>query len=379
MTQWPMVPLGEVLQLQRRWIEVDPLGTYEEIGVRCFGNGIFHKASVDGSTLGNKRVLRIEPRDLVFNNVFAWEGAVAVASGAESGKIGSHRFVTYTADEARCSVDYLRWFFKSEPGLEVLRRVSPGSAGRNRTMSLNHFPKQCVPLPPLAEQQRIVAYLDALDAKIKEARRQAEDITHDAGSLLHSAFDRIIHTTTRRRLGDVAPLVRRPAMIDPFTDYPGVSVRSFGKGTFHTAALQGGDITWEKPHLVKAGDVLMSNIKAWEGAIAVAQQRDDGRYGSHRYLTYVPLHQIITPRFLCYYLLTPEGLYHIGEASPGSADRNRTTSAQRVLDIPVPLPDYRKQLWFGELFDKLQAIAELRTASTANNDILLPAVLNDFF
>ena len=44
MTEWPMVPLGDVLQLQRRWVKVDPLGTYEEIGVRCFGNGIFHKA-----------------------------------------------------------------------------------------------------------------------------------------------------------------------------------------------------------------------------------------------------------------------------------------------------------------------------------------------
>ncbi len=44
MTKWPMVKLGDVLQLQRRWVKVDPLQTYEEIGVRCFGNGIFHKA-----------------------------------------------------------------------------------------------------------------------------------------------------------------------------------------------------------------------------------------------------------------------------------------------------------------------------------------------
>jgi type I restriction enzyme, S subunit len=175
MTKWQMVPLGDVLQLQRRWVKVDPLATYEEIGVRCFGNGIFHKAPIDGSTLGNKRVLRIEPGDLVFNNVFAWEGAVAVASEAEAGKIGSHRFVTYTADQNFCSVDYLRWFFKSEPGLEVLRRVSPGSAGRNRTMSLDQLPKQVIPLPPLLEQHRVVEYLDILNTKIDEAKQLRQD------------------------------------------------------------------------------------------------------------------------------------------------------------------------------------------------------------
>ena len=109
------------------------------------------------------------------------------------------------------------------------------------------------------------------------------------------------------------------------------------------------------PQLVRAGDVLVSNIKAWEGAIAVATPEDDGRYGSHRYLTYAPVNGIATARFVCFYLLTPEGLHHVGEASPGSADRNRTTSAKALEEIQVPLPRYGRQLWFGELYDKVEA------------------------
>src|SRR5205823_11936776 len=62
--------------------------SYVEIGVRSFGRGIFHKAPVTGASLGNKRVLEIRPGDLVFNNVFAWEGAVALAGPAEAGTIG---------------------------------------------------------------------------------------------------------------------------------------------------------------------------------------------------------------------------------------------------------------------------------------------------
>jgi hypothetical protein len=37
MSQWPMVPLREVLQLQRRWIKPYPTETYREIGIRSFG------------------------------------------------------------------------------------------------------------------------------------------------------------------------------------------------------------------------------------------------------------------------------------------------------------------------------------------------------
>ncbi len=40
----------------------------------------------------------IEPGDLLFSNVFAWEGAVALAGDAESGLIGSHRFMTYVVN-----------------------------------------------------------------------------------------------------------------------------------------------------------------------------------------------------------------------------------------------------------------------------------------
>ena len=44
--RWPMVPLNDVLKLQRRWIEAQPTETYRAIGIRSFGNGIFYKAPV---------------------------------------------------------------------------------------------------------------------------------------------------------------------------------------------------------------------------------------------------------------------------------------------------------------------------------------------
>ena len=44
-------------------------------------------------------------------------------------------------------------FFQSEHGRELMGLNSPGAAGRNRTIRIDSFLDEEVPLPPLEEQQ----------------------------------------------------------------------------------------------------------------------------------------------------------------------------------------------------------------------------------
>jgi len=156
------VCVGEVLSLKRRPVDVELEREYAEIGIRAFGRGIFHKEPISGTALGSKRVFWIEPGDLVISNVFAWEGAVAVASNAESGMIGSHRFMTFVPVDEKIDISWAAWFFGSEPGLELIRRASPGSAGRNRTLAIKRFEALEISLPPIERQLAAVAYLDSV-------------------------------------------------------------------------------------------------------------------------------------------------------------------------------------------------------------------------
>ena len=304
--------------------------------------------------------------------------------------------------------DFVFWCFQSQQFWEQLMSQRRGSAMANINgpmLARLEFPIPSEPLqkriaeflktfrqrlqgnhaslgempPPLREIPRLAARIEELATQIHEARTLREQAGSELNAMLTALHRQLASDAPRKPLSEVAPLSRRPVAVDVEKIYPAVAVRSFGRGTFHKPPLVGSEVTWEKPFLVKAGDILISNIKAWEGALAVARPEDDGRVGSHRYLTCVPGRGVATARFVCFYLLTPEGLHEVGEASPGSADRNRTLSAKALMRIPVPVPKYADQLHFDRVSEEVDALKHLQAETAVELAALLPAILDRAF
>jgi type I restriction enzyme S subunit len=189
---WPLVNLGELLKLERRPVKVVPEEQYAEIGIYCFGRGIFHKLPRSGFEVGNKDLFLIKEGDLILQVTFAWEGAVALSSTAEDGMYGSTRYPTFRVDKSKCFPPYLVNYFKTKEGREQLVKISPGSAGRNRVLSLKRLPEVFIPLPPLSEQRRIVAKIEELAGKIEEARGVRQQMIKGTEALWHASLKSII-------------------------------------------------------------------------------------------------------------------------------------------------------------------------------------------
>ena len=166
---WPRVSLGELIRLERRPVKVEPQEHYQEIGIYCFGRGIFHKQPRTGFEVGDKALFLMREGDFILQVTFAWEGAVAVVSAAEDGMYGSTRYPTFRVDERRCVPQFLQRYFSTEEGLRQLVKICPGSAGRNRVLSIKRIPEVLVPLPSPQEQYRIVERIEAIARKIEEA------------------------------------------------------------------------------------------------------------------------------------------------------------------------------------------------------------------
>ncbi|MBL9007221.1 MAG: restriction endonuclease subunit S [Myxococcales bacterium] len=380
MSLWPKVALHEIAPIVRRPADIVPEQSYPELGIRSFGRGTFHKPALSGAEVGTKRLFRIEPGDLVFSNVFAWEGAIAVASSADAGRFGSHRFITCVVDTARANATYLKLYLTTAPdGRGQVQSASPGGAGRNRTLGVEKLGRIEVPLPPRAEQQAIVDRIDALTAKTEQVEAHLDAAERDAEHLLAVRFREAVADAPMRPMSEVAPLVRREVSIDPETSYTELGVRSFFKGTFQRRTVVGTEFSWQDLYWVKKGDLVFSNIMAWEQAIAVAKPEDHDCVGNHRMLTCEAKANCAVPEFLWYYFTTPDGFHKVYAASPGTAARNRTITASALMAIHVPTPPLATQQSFERLQAKVAALKAEHAAIRAANAALLPATLERIF
>ena len=143
-------------------IEID--GEYPELGVRSFGKGTFHKPTLIGLDVGSKKLYELNPGHLVFSNVFAWEGAIAVIQPNDSNRYGSHRFITCLPHTNLATSEFLKFYFLTQEGLEKIRSASPGGAGRNRTLGLTALQRIDVPVPAHANHLQF----DHLQSRVKQ-------------------------------------------------------------------------------------------------------------------------------------------------------------------------------------------------------------------
>lgn len=376
---WSKHRMAEVAPLVRRPVRVVPNEMYREIGIRSFARGVFHKPAISGIELGDKRVFSIEPGDLLFNIVFAWEGAVALASEAERGMIGSHRFLTCVVNEKLADRRYLYWWFSRGEGRDQLLKASPGGAGRNRTLGIEKLGAIAISLPPLIEQQRTVVRLETVFNHIKEVQELRAQQRDGASQVLLSAFKRTSRNARRAPLREVAPLVRRQIVPRFDTDYPELGVRSFFKGTFHKPAMSALQLGAKRIFSIEPGDLVFSNVFAWEGAIAIAEPGDAGRVGSHRFITCVPVPDRADARYLLQYFQTEEGLAKIQKASPGGAGRNRTLGLEALANIELPLPSIGEQRWFADLHKKVQRLGCEQDATQPLYEAVIPALVERSF
>lgn len=181
-------PLAEIAPIVRRPVSVEAGKSYPELGIRSFGKGTFHKPVIAAEQLGSKRIYHIHTGDLIFNNVFGWEGAVAVVKPEDAGRVGSHRFITCVPNANVATTPFLYFHFTTEQGLHDLGDASPGGAGRNRTLGLAALGNIQVPVPNYDKQ----VVFARLWEKVETTRRLQAELTADLAayvpSLLAKAF-----------------------------------------------------------------------------------------------------------------------------------------------------------------------------------------------
>ncbi|WP_374543710.1 restriction endonuclease subunit S [Sphingorhabdus sp.] len=378
MSRWPSVPLGELLKPSSDRVQLDPDQTYAQVTARLWGKGLALRGLVKGSEIAAAQQNRVSTNQFVISKIDARHGAFGIVPAELDGAVVSNDFPAFDVDPEKALPEYVAWVARTAWFIAICKSASEGSTNRVR-LKESRFLAQSIPLPSIAEQQAIVARLNVAAVTVAKRGNAAMLVAAEVEATLRAAFVRIIADAPRVAMGEIAPLVRRPVVIDLDASYPELGVRSFGKGTFHKPSLPGNEVGTKKLFTVEAGDLLFNIVFAWEGAVAVATEADAGRVGSHRFLTCVPDPDKATSEFLRFWFLGEEGMLALGQASPGGAGRNRTLGIKALEASKVPVPSLDSQLWFDSLQSKARAAKAAQAEATAHLDQLLPAMLNEVF
>jgi len=155
----------------------------------------------------------------------------------------------------------------------------------------------------------------------------------------------------------LSPVVReRPK---PAETYLGLGLRSHGKGTFLKLLEDPAKNSMDQLYEVKANDLIVNITFAWEGAVAIAKERDEGALVSHRFPTYTFEKGRTTPGFFRYFILDKQFVYNLGVISPGGAGRNRVMSKNDFMKLQVALPSPAEQQKIAECLSSLDDLITL--------------------
>jgi type I restriction enzyme, S subunit len=193
-TSWPATPLRDLLTPVSRPEVVDPENAYGLLGAHLYAQGLYTKDTKSGSLIRGETLYRVERGDFVYNRLFGWKGSFAIATAENDGCYVSGEFPCFVVNSSRLDSHYLwRYFSQSSVWTEVLGVSAGGTPISRNRLKEDKLLAMTIPLPPLAEQQRIVARIDALAARIEEARglrrRAAEHSEAFLPSALYEAFE----------------------------------------------------------------------------------------------------------------------------------------------------------------------------------------------
>ena len=381
------VRIGDVLELRRRPIAIDPLAEYVSIGVRSFGKGIFHYEPKPGAELSKLRFFEVRPDELVISNIKAWEGAIAVSGNDDQGCVASNRFLTYVPRYGAVDVSYLRYFFLSDAGLPLIQRASPGSADRNRTLAIDRFEALEIPLPGIEEQRRTASQLDAAAEKIarlKELSEKEEALVTAIPAAAARRFD--LPEAGRQRLGwrqiplrEVLSQAKDEIPVSPDASYPNVGVLSFARGLFEKPPIEGARTSAAKLCRIRAGQFIYSRLFAFEGAYAGVDDRFDGYFVSNEFPTFDLDQEQVTLGFLTAYFSASTTWEELARESSGLGVRRQRVKPDKLLSHKLWLPPFEEQQRIATLVDRTRATGARSRERKRVTDALVPSLLNRAF
>jgi type I restriction enzyme S subunit len=387
MTKWPLTPLGELLKRADRFESREELAEYRFAGTYSFSRGIFVGEVKPGSTFALPKVQRIHEGDFVYCKIMAWEGAFGLVPKEADECVMSGAFVAYEPNLERISPRFLDFFFKVPHHWKEVGQLSIGTNVRRRSLHPNQFEASAIPLPPLAEQRRIVARIESLVVKIEEAKSlRQQAVQEEERLLICMAHREDLPTNEKLRsgwfettVGSICRFTDESELVEGSRSYPNLGIFSYGRGVFPKPSIEGVATSAQTLRRVRAGQFIYSRLFAFEGAYAMVPPELDGHYVSGEYPTFTCDPTKACAEFLWAHFRSPNVWQTVAAGSKGLGNRRQRVQPDRVLEYRLWVPPMEWQRKIQSVHSKVDGLKKLQAETTAELAALLPSILDKAF
>lgn len=370
-----MIPLNEVLTRHDDWISLDPDTDYRQITVRLWGKGLAQRAIVKGSTIAAATQNRVKTGQFLISKIDARHGAFGLVPAELNGAVVSGDFPSFDVNADRALSGLINWISKTDWFIALCKRASEGSTNRVR-LKEDRFLNQEIPLPPIKIQRRIVAQLDGVAHRIDQVRAISAGIDTDISALIVSANASCANGAPIP-LGEALELAEDQVAVIPGEEYPQIGIRGFGGGLFAKPPVRAEDTTYRHFNRLHEGQFVMSQVKGWEGAVAVCSAEHVSFFASPEYRTFNCRPDRLRPSYFSYLCRTPWFHERLSGLTRGVGARRERLRPEMLMNLEIPLPNTTAQARFEHIF-RLSETAQ-RCAAVSELEHLLPALLDRAF
>ena len=161
----------------------------------------------------------------------------------------------------------------------------------------------------------------------------------------------------QRKLGEITERYKE-LVATPQDGYTRMGVRSHAKGTFLAEVEPGQQIEERELSKVRANNLVVNIVFAWEHAVAITTEKDAKALVSHRFPQF-SFHDDMEPDFFRYATLDPDFKNHLWLASPSGAGRNKTLNIKTMLEYKFDIPLRSEQARIAVFFQHLDSLITL--------------------
>lgn len=348
---WTRFPLGDLLRKVERPAKLADDKTYQLVTAKRSRGGIVARETLNGSQIRTKTQFYVETGDFLISNRQVSHGACGVVPASLHRAIVSNEYTAFHTSDAldprflnvlSHSVYFQQTCFHSSVGVHVEKLV----------FRLDDWLNWEFDVPPLPEQRRIVAVIDACDQAIE----QTEALIALKRRAYRSELTKIAAWSgdTFRRLDEVANVNLRSlsgkTSPDFEFDYFDIAAAEDGLDEDRSGHIRFKDAPSRARRIVANEGVVYSTVRPLLRRLFIAKRRDDAVYSTG--------YSILEPKDCClvsylkHVLVSDSVESQIYARLTGSG--YPAISEDDLAEVKIPLPDKGLQAAVSETLDGLE-------------------------